>query len=137
MANRSEQRNELGGIATSKWEWVAGALGLLLVLGAVGYIGYNALTSDQSVPAVTLEHVGTQRTPGGYVVEFRARNSGPTTAASLTISGSLYDGTTEIETSEATLDYLPPKGERRGGLIFQPDPAEHELSLEAEGYVDP
>ena len=140
MANRSKKQNERDappGVATSKWEWVAGAVGLLLVLGAVGFIGYTALTSNQSVPAVTLEHVGTQRTPGGYVVEFRARNSGPATAASLTISGSLYDGTTEIETSEATLDYLPPKGERRGGLIFQTDPAEHELSLEAEGYVDP
>ena len=44
---------------------------------------------------------------------------------------------TEIEKSEATLDYLPPHGERQGGLIFQADPAGHELRLEAEGYVDP
>ncbi len=125
------------GAATSKWEWVAGAVGLVLVLGTVGFIAYNGLTTEPSVPVVTVEHVSTERAPGGYVVQFRARNSGPSTAASLTISGTLYDGSTEIETSEATLDYLPPNGERQGGLIFQTDPAGHQLSLEAEGYVDP
>lgn len=125
------------GAATSKWEWVAGAVGLFLLLGAVGFIAYNALTTDPSVPLVTVEHLGTERTPGGYVVEFRARNAGPATAAAVTISGTLLDGSIEIETSQATLDYLPPQGERQGGLIFQTDPAGHELSLEAEGYVDP
>ena len=139
MAGKSnrKQGETRAGAATSKWEWVAGAIGLVLVLGAVGFIGYNALTTAPRVPEVTIEHVGTEPTPGGYVVEFRARNSAPSTAAALTISGTLYDGSTEIETSQVTLDYLPPHGERRGGLIFRTDPAGHELSIEAEGYVDP
>jgi uncharacterized protein (TIGR02588 family) len=139
MAGKSKkrERDTRPGAATSKWEWVAGAVGLVLVLGTVGFIAYNALTAEPSVPAVTVEHVGTERNAGGYVVEFRARNSGPSTAASLTISGTLHDGSTEIETSQVTLDYLPPRGERKGGLIFQTDPAGHELRLEAEGYVDP
>jgi uncharacterized protein (TIGR02588 family) len=136
-SNKSRERDTRPGVATSKWEWVAGAVGLVLVLGTVGFIAYNALTTEPSVPAVTVEHVGTERTPGGYVVEFRARNSGGATAASLAISGTLYDGSTEIETNQVTLDYLPPRGERQGGLIFQTDPAVHELRLEAEGYVDP
>ena len=135
--SKNKERDPRPGAATSKWEWVAGAVGLLLVLAAVGFIAFTALTTEPSVPAVTVEHVGTEHTPGGYVVEFRARNSGPSTAASLTVSGSLHDGSTEIETSEVTLDYLPPWGERHGGLIFQADPAGHELRLEAEGYVDP
>jgi uncharacterized protein (TIGR02588 family) len=139
MAHKSNQRERetRPGAATSIWEWVAGAVGLVLVLGAIGFIAYNALTAEPSVPAVTVEHVGTQRNVGGYVVEFRARNSGPSTAASLAISGTLHNGSTEIERSEVTLDYLPPRGERQGGLIFQADPAGHELRLEAQGYVDP
>ena len=139
MAGKSKQRERdtRPGAATSKWEWVAGAVGLVLVLGAIGFIAYNALTAEPSVPAVTVEHVGTERNPGGYVVEFRARNSGPSTAASLTISGTLHDGSTEIERSEVMHDYLPPRGERQGGLIFQTDPVRHELRLAAEGYVDP
>jgi uncharacterized protein (TIGR02588 family) len=139
MAGKSKrrERDTRPGAATSKWEWVAGAVGLVLVLGAIGYIAFNALTTEPSVPAVTVEHVGTERNDGGYVVKFRARNSRPSTAASLTISGTLHDGATEIESSEVTLDYLPPRGERKGGLIFQADPAVHDLRLEAEGYVDP
>jgi uncharacterized protein (TIGR02588 family) len=139
MAGKSDKkdRDTRPGAATSKWEWVAAAVGLVLVLGAVGSIAYNAMTAEPSVPAVTVEHVGTERNAGGYVVKFRARNSEPSTAASLAISGTLHDGSTVIETSKVTLDYLPPRGERLGGLIFQTDPTGHELRLEAEGYVDP
>lgn len=125
------------GAATSKWEWVSAGFGLLLVLGTVGFIGYNALTSQPSVPAVTIQHVGTEETAGGFVVRFRARNSGPSTAASLTVSGALRDGATVVETDEVVLDYLPSRGERHGGLIFRNDPARYSLSLDAGGYVDP
>ena len=125
------------GAATSKWEWVTGAVGLLLVLGTVGFIVYDALGSEPSVPDVTIEHIATERTAGGFVVRFRARNSGSATAAALSISGQLSDGTATVETSEIVLDYLPADAERLGGLIFRNDPAGYELRLEAKGYVDP
>jgi uncharacterized protein (TIGR02588 family) len=123
--------------ATSKWEWISGGLGLLLVLTMLGYIGYNAMISEPSVPAVTIDYLSTEPTPGGFVVTFRARNSGPSTAASLLISGGLSNGTRIIETSEVTLDYLPPMGERRGGLIFHNDPGRYQLRLQPKSYVDP
>ena len=145
MAPRSGNRDRkqsaharaLPGAATSKWEWASGGLGLALVVGMVGFIGFNALTTDPFVPTITLDHLGTERTPGGHVVKFRARNSGAATAAALTISGELYDGSTLLESSEATIDYLPPRARRHGGLIFQNDPSAHDLRLEARGYVDP
>lgn len=127
----------LAGAASSKWEWVSAGFGLVLVLGTIGYIGYRAVTTDASVPAITVDHIGTEETPGGYVVKFRARNSGGTTAASLRISGGLSDGSTVIETSEVVVDYLPPRAERQGGLIFENDPARYQIRLEANGYVDP
>ena len=49
------------GAATSKWEWVTGVLGLLLVLGTVGFIAYDGLDGDPSVPDVTIEHIATWR----------------------------------------------------------------------------
>jgi len=125
------------GAVTSKWEWVTGAVGLVLVLGTVGLIAYDALGRAPSVPEVTIEHIATVRTAGGYVVRFRARNSGSATAAALSISGQLSDSTMTVETSEIVLDYLPAESERQGGLIFRNDPAGYELRLEAKGYVDP
>jgi uncharacterized protein (TIGR02588 family) len=89
------------------------------------------------VPEVTIEHIATERTAGGYVVTFRARNSGSATAAALSISGELSDGGAAVETSEIVLDYLAAESERQGGLIFRNDPAGYELRLEARGYVDP
>lgn len=133
-----EARNERPpGAATSNWEWVTGAVGLLLVLGTVGFIAYDALGTEPSVPDITIEHIATERTAGGYVVRFRARNSGSATAAALSISGELSDGTAAVETSETVLDYLAADAERLGGLIFRNDPAGYELRLEARGYVDP
>ena len=125
------------GAATSKWEWVSAAIGLLIVLGTVGFLGYKAVTTDPLAPDVTLDHIGTERTSGGHVVKFRARNSGPSTASGLSISGALLDGAQVIEESEVVLDYLPPRAEREGGLIFRSDPAGYELRLEAKGYLDP
>jgi uncharacterized protein (TIGR02588 family) len=134
---REEARQPPPGAATSKWEWVSAGLGLLLVLGTVGYISYNAVTTEASPPVVTVEHTGTEPTSGGYVVKFRARNSGPSTASALAISGELIEGSTVVEKSEVVLDYLPSHGEQQGGLIFQTDPAGLELRLEAKGYLDP
>lgn len=134
---QEEARQPPPGAATSKWEWVSAALGLLLVLGTVGYIGYNAVTTEAFPPVVTVEHTGTEPTSGGYVVKFRARNSGPATASALAISGELVDGSAVVEKSEVVLDYLPSHGEQQGGLIFRTDPAGLELRLEAKGYLDP
>jgi uncharacterized protein (TIGR02588 family) len=132
-----EPRQAPHAVPTSKWEWMSGGVGLVMVLTMVGYIGYNALNAEPLVPAVTVDHLSTEPTPGGYVVTFRARNGGPSTAASLLISGGLSDGSRDIETSEVVVDYLPPRGERRGGLIFQNDPSRYQLHLEPKGYVDP
>lgn len=140
--NQRKRQPEAGrehppGAATSKWEWVTGAVGLVLVLGTVGFIAYDALERAPSVPEVTIEHISTERTAGGYVVKFQAHNSGSATAAALSISGELSDGGAAVETSEIVLDYLPAESERQGGLIFRNDPARYELRLEAKGYVDP
>lgn len=121
----------------SKWEWAVAALGLFLVLGAIGQLAHHALTATSEVPEVTLERVGTHATQGGYVVRFVARNHGSATAAALQVGGELRRGASVVETSTATLDYLPSYSERGGGLFFQEDPDRHELRLVPKGYAEP
>jgi uncharacterized protein (TIGR02588 family) len=122
---------------TSKWEWVAAALGLVLVVGMLGSIGYYGLTTSGSVPAVSIEHAGTESIPGGYVVRFRALNSSSSTAAALHIAGELREGGEVVESGQAVVDYLPGHSERQGGLFFRQDPNRYELRLYPLGYVEP
>ena len=122
---------------TSKWEWAVAALGLALVVGGIGYMAHHALTTDAKVLEVTVERVSTHATQGGYVVTFAARNHGNATAASLRVEGELRRGPSVMETSGATVDYLPSFSERWGGLFFREDPDRHELRLFPKGYAQP
>lgn len=121
----------------SKWEWAIAAVGFALVVGVIGHSAYHALATRAVVPEVTIEHVGTHATRGGHVVHFRAHNHGSATAADLQITGELRQGSSIVETSGATLGYLPSFSRRKGGLFFQEDPDRYELRLYPKGYADP
>ena len=73
----------------------------------------------------------------GYLVQFRASNQGGSAAAELTIEGQLTGPDGDTEASEAVLDYLPPRSDREGGLVFSRDPRVGQLSLRAKGYAKP
>jgi uncharacterized protein (TIGR02588 family) len=118
-------------------EWIVGGLGAVLVGGAIAFLVYHSLTRDQTPPDV---RVVTQRVldlQNGYLVQFRASNLGGSAAAELTIEGELAgpDGATEV--SDVVLDYLPPRSDREGGLVFSRDPRIGQLSLRATGYAKP
>jgi uncharacterized protein (TIGR02588 family) len=118
-------------------EWVVGGLGALLVGGAIAVLVYNSFTRDRSPPDFRLEAERVLDLQNAYLVHFRAFNQGGSAAAEVTIEGELVgpDGTTEV--SEVVLDYLPPRSDREGGLMFERDPRAGELRLRAKGYAKP
>jgi uncharacterized protein (TIGR02588 family) len=118
-------------------EWVVAAIGAALVAGTIGYLVFLALSRDEAPPDVQVVAGSVHAARHGYVVEFRAINAGAKAAAELLIEGELEGPDGVVETSEATIDYLPPRSEREGGLIFSQDPRRYELRLGAKGYVDP
>lgn len=118
-------------------EWIMAAVGLVLLLGAIGVILADALAGDGEPPTLSVERLGATRTPAGWVVEFRARNASQRPAAEVQVTGVLSAGGAELERRSTTLDYLPGGGDRRGGLLFRTDPAAGELELQAEGYREP
>ncbi|MBD0306030.1 MAG: hypothetical protein ICV76_05695 [Nitrospiraceae bacterium] len=118
-------------------EWVAAGLGLLLLLGTLGFLGYKEFTETSTPPDVTVHVETIQPARTGYLVTIRAVNHGGQTAAGLWVSGTLRDGGTAVETSRARFQYVPAESERRGGLYFSRDPRALELSLRAEGYERP
>ena len=119
------------------WMWGIGLLGLLLVLGSIGFALYEAAIGDSSLPNVTVEVEEIVRLENGFLVEFRVVNQGGTTAAGLTVEGELRNGTEIVETSDTTIEYVPSRSERSGGLFFTRDPGQYELELRAKGYEMP
>ena len=123
--------------ATPVWEVAVGGLGFLLVFGTIAFLAYQAMAVGTRKPAISVSVSSVTGDSGGYVVRFRAQNKGDGTAAAVSIRGELRRGTDVVETSRATLDYLPAAGVREGGLFFQSDPGSYELRLSLEGYADP
>ena len=119
------------------WIWGIALFGLVLVLGSIMFMLYEAVTGDTSPPAVAVRVESIEPAGSGFLVTFRAMNEGGSTAAGLTIEGTLRNGTESIETSDTTIEYLPSHSERRGGLFFTLDPRQYELKLRATGYEEP
>jgi uncharacterized protein (TIGR02588 family) len=119
------------------WMWGIALLGLALVLGSIAFTLYEAAAGDSSPPDVTLRVDSILPTRNGFLVEFRAVNEGGSTAEGLTVEGELRSGAGSVETSDTTIEYVPPHSERKGGLFFTSDPRQHELRLRAKGFEQP
>jgi uncharacterized protein (TIGR02588 family) len=100
-------------------------------------LSYEALTSETSPPDITVQMESVQAVTGGYVVTLRITNSGTATAAAVRVEGVLKRAMAVIETSEMTIDYVPARSERSGGLFFQNDPQQFQLEFRALGYQAP
>jgi uncharacterized protein (TIGR02588 family) len=119
------------------WMWGIAALGLIFVLGSIGFMLYEAAAGDTSPPDVTVRIESITPTRNGFLVKFRALNEGGSTAEGVTVVGELTNGSGRVEDSDTTVDYLPSHSEREGGLFFTNDPNAHELRLRAKGYEKP
>jgi uncharacterized protein (TIGR02588 family) len=122
---------------TSRLEWAAAALGGVLLISLIGYLAYTGLTAAAGPPRIEVRTGKLDQGPGGYIVQFAARNNGESTAAAVKVRGRLLTGDQVVEESEAVLDFVPERSEREGGLFFERDPRRHTLSIRAEGYAKP
>lgn len=126
------------GPETPLWEKLAGLVGLLLVVGVLGYLVYEGVRPRSEAAIVTaVESITPQA--GGYLVTFTASNTGRQTAASVLVEGALYDaaGAEPVESAEMTFDYLPDQSDRSGALVFERDPRQYDLRLQVKGFMDP
>ena len=113
-------------------EWIASAVGLLLTLGVVAMIARDAFNgSGDMAPEIEVVARSQQQLGNRWLVRFEVQNRSPVTAAQVTIEGALPGG----ETSMATIDYVPGRSTRGGGLIFSQQP--DGVQLRPLGFQDP
>lgn len=118
------------------WAWGVAILGLILVTGSICFMVYGAI-KDSSPPDVAVLTVSVIPVRDGYLVKIRAVNRGGSAVAGLNVEGELRDDAGAVETSEATVDYVPSHSEREAGLFFKKNPKEFKLQLRAKGYEKP
>jgi uncharacterized protein (TIGR02588 family) len=125
-------------IDTPPLEWIAAGIGAVLLLFLIVVIGREALNGEAAqLPQIEVAVTGVEPAASGYVVSFEARNRTDGTAAAVEIEGVLKAGGAEIETSSATIDYVPGKGKATGGLFFHEDPRKADLEVRALGFQTP
>jgi uncharacterized protein (TIGR02588 family) len=122
---------------TSVSEWIVAIASAALVLALLGFLIYEGVQSPRTPPDITIEVDSIQKVGPGYLVLFRARNGGHTTAAEVLVEGELEGDSGQVERSETTIDYVPASGEQRAGLYFRGDPQRSRLRLRVHGYRDP
>ncbi|HWK88455.1 MAG TPA: TIGR02588 family protein [Longimicrobium sp.] len=133
----SEPGERRGNGKPSRWEWVAAAVSTAMVVAVVGYLLYQAVGKPNTPPLLHVRADSVLRAGDGWLVQFRVDNRGRTTAAGVGVEGTLRQGGGEVEKSETTIDYVPSRSHRTGGLYFTRDPGRHTLELRPTGYDDP
>ena len=128
-------QDERGHAAISPAEWIAVAVSVAIVIGAIVTLLLHA-RRDRTPPdlVVTVDRV--DPVTAGFLVRFTVENKGGTTAAHVVVRGESR-GTAGSEDPEAVFDYVPDGSQRRGGLLFKTDPRHGALTLRAVAYREP
>ena len=134
---RSASQKQQVNNAIPIWEWIVAAVGFVLVAGVIGVLLYEALSSNRLPPDVKLSVVSVVQTGNGYLVRITAVNQGGMTAEGVIVEAEIRSGTEPLERSRTTIDYLPPRSEKRAGLFFTRDPRQFELQVRSLGYEEP
>jgi len=118
-------------------EWLAADVGLLLVLGVFGVIGWQAFVDSAAPPAIAVEVESVAAVEGGYRVLVRVRNTADEAASQVEIEGTVATAGEDPETSRVVFDYIAGHSLRQGGLFFTRDPRSGSLTLRPTGFAKP
>lgn len=118
-------------------EWIVAAIGLILVVATIGFMMYKAFSSENSPPHFSTNIERIDKINSGFLVVFKVTNEGDKTTSGVEIEGVMKNGAEILETSGATMDYVPSKSESKGGLFFKNDPKQFPPEIRVKGYSEP
>lgn len=135
--SRSTSQKQQEKDAIPIWEWIVAGVGLVLVASVIGFLIYEAFTGKRLPPDVKLSVDSVVEIRNGFLVRITAVNEGGMTAEGVIVEAELRSGTEPVERSRTTIDYLPPRSEKRAGLFFTRDPRQLDLQVRSLGYEEP
>jgi uncharacterized protein (TIGR02588 family) len=118
-------------------EWVVFGVGLLLVLGTLGYLAYEGATMGDAPPSIEVRLGTPEQSTHNYIVPVTVINHGDRTAEGVTVEVSMKSGNNEEERGEIVIAFLPRKARREGWVTFRQNPSGAELKARVLGYENP
>lgn len=119
-------------------EWISAAVGLVIIAAMLAMLTLEAAGEGNGIPPLlNAKPTGVVAGDDHYVVEVEVSNAARRTAGSVGIEGTLKQGDSDIETSSATVAYVPGESRRGAGLIFTRNPRDYRLELRVTGYERP
>lgn len=120
-------------------EWGVFGVSLVLVLGTLAYLVYDATTMGDQPPLIEAQLGAPQQQAGEFAVPVTLINRGDQTAAGVMVEVTLEgnDATTEIERGEFSVPFLPRGATREGRVSFRTDPRTGQLKARVLGYEQP
>lgn len=118
-------------------EWLVAAIGLLLVLASLGYLGWHGLIEKADPPRPEVRVLDVQAQEGRFLVRVRVHNRGRATAAKLRVTAQLRRGDQVVEDRDVEFDYLPGESSREAGIFFELDPRRFEMVVTPASFQQP
>jgi uncharacterized protein (TIGR02588 family) len=139
-SGKTGEREDRGG-ATPLLEWLGAAAGSLVAVALLGSLAYEALTTADAPPRLSIVVLSQTGAPDGAeaeerVVPFRVVNSGGRTAAEVTVAARVPSSAGEPFEAEVVFDFVP-RGSEREGAVVLPEGADGPVTLRVTGYREP
>lgn len=118
-------------------EWAVFGVSLVLVLGLIGFLVYDAATDGTRPPDLRVRLGRAERTAGGYAVPIEVRNQGDETAEGVHVEVALEIPGHEPEKADLEIAFVPRQSVRQAWVTFPVDPAAGRLTGRVLGYEMP
>lgn len=118
-------------------EWLVFGISLLLVLGTLGFLGYDATQQTGNPPDIVVELGTPQQASQHYLVPVSVTNKGDDIAEEVTVQVSLERAGEEPEDAEFTVAMLPRDATREGWVTFTDDPSSGTMQIHVLGFERP
>lgn len=112
-------------------------VGLAIVLGTLGFIGYEEFRPGPDEPRLEVLVETSQMTATGLVATVLVRNTSRQAAAEVLVEGVIRAPGGGEQRSEVRLDYVPGLSTRRVSLVFAASPGDSGVAVRILGYTTP
>ena len=118
-------------------EWGAFAVGLVLVLSVLVYLGYSGASMGNEPPNIEVRLGTPEQKQFNFIVPVTVVNHGDETAEGVHIEVVMQRGGEEAARGELDIAFLPRHATHEGWVTFENDPRSFQLKARVLGYQKP